>query len=233
MRGTRSAAVPGRTTGRLRAADPAQIVPIVTVTAERFDVRRIANRGRVHDWADPDAAGTGSCLPVSPADLPVPEARRSRSRLAPRPAGRTVADDADCEAGRGDRGCRARPCGGRRARDGRSARGRCRLAGHRPGAQAAGSAGIRSPKPGRATVHARERRRGGGLLRAVRLPGTSPADFALVQALWQDVPQLWVQTPEVDFTLTDRVSGRDGVHAQWAMDKNLADHLGKTSANRN
>jgi GNAT superfamily N-acetyltransferase len=59
------------------------------------------------------------------------------------------------------------------------------------------------------------------------------ADFALVQALWQDVPQRWVQTPEVDFTLTDRVSGRGGVHAQWAMDKNLADHLGKSSANRN
>ncbi len=47
------------------------------------------------------------------------------------------------------------------------------------------------------------------------------ADFALVQAQWQDIPQLWVQTPEVDFTLTDRVGGRDGVHAQWAMDKNL------------
>jgi ribosomal protein S18 acetylase RimI-like enzyme len=46
-------------------------------------------------------------------------------------------------------------------------------------------------------------------------------DFALVQAQWQDIPQLWVQTPEVDFTLTDRVGGRDGVHAQWAMDKNL------------
>ena len=58
------------------------------------------------------------------------------------------------------------------------------------------------------------------------------ADFALVQAQWQDIPQLWVQTPEVDFTLTDRVSGRDGVHAQWAMEKNLADHLGKSSADR-
>jgi GNAT superfamily N-acetyltransferase len=47
------------------------------------------------------------------------------------------------------------------------------------------------------------------------------ADFALLQSQWQDVPQLWVQTPRVDFTLTDRVRGRDGVHAQWVMDKDL------------
>jgi ribosomal protein S18 acetylase RimI-like enzyme len=59
------------------------------------------------------------------------------------------------------------------------------------------------------------------------------ADYALVQAQWQDVPQLWVQTPRVDFTLTDRVRGRDGVHAQWAMDRNLTEHLGKSSADRN
>jgi hypothetical protein len=58
------------------------------------------------------------------------------------------------------------------------------------------------------------------------------ADFALVQAQWQDIPQLWVQTPGVDLTLTDRVRGHDGVHAQWAMDKDLADHLGKSSADR-
>jgi GNAT superfamily N-acetyltransferase len=54
------------------------------------------------------------------------------------------------------------------------------------------------------------------------------ADFALVQAQWQDIPQLWVQTPKVDFTLTERVSGRDGVYAQWAMEKNLADQPGKS-----
>ena len=47
------------------------------------------------------------------------------------------------------------------------------------------------------------------------------ADFSLVQAQWQDIPQLWVQTPDVDFTLADRVAGCDGVHAQWAMDKDL------------
>ena len=41
------------------------------------------------------------------------------------------------------------------------------------------------------------------------------ADFALVQAQWKDIPQLWVQAPEVDLTLTDRLSGHDGVHAQW------------------
>jgi hypothetical protein len=33
--------------------------------------------------------------------------------------------------------------------------------------------------------------------------------------------QLWVQTPRVDKTLGDRVRGRDGVHAQWVMDKDL------------
>ena len=52
-------------------------------------------------------------------------------------------------------------------------------------------------------------------------------DFALVQAQWQDTPQLWVQTPVLDFTLTGRVRGRDGVHAQWAMGKDLGDHLGR------
>jgi GNAT superfamily N-acetyltransferase len=48
------------------------------------------------------------------------------------------------------------------------------------------------------------------------------ADFALLETQWQDIPQLWVQAPRVDFTLTDRVRGREGVHAQWAMDKDLA-----------
>jgi hypothetical protein len=43
--------------------------------------------------------------------------------------------------------------------------------------------------------------------------------FTLVA--WQDIPQLWVQTSEIDFTLTDRVAGRDGVHALWAMNKDL------------
>jgi GNAT superfamily N-acetyltransferase len=47
------------------------------------------------------------------------------------------------------------------------------------------------------------------------------ADFALLETQWQGVPQLWVQTPRVDKTLTERVRGRDGVHAQWVMDKNL------------
>jgi ribosomal protein S18 acetylase RimI-like enzyme len=47
------------------------------------------------------------------------------------------------------------------------------------------------------------------------------ADFALLETQWQDVPQLWVQTPRVDMTLADRVRGRDGVHAQWVMDKDL------------
>lgn len=53
------------------------------------------------------------------------------------------------------------------------------------------------------------------------------ADFALLETRWQDIPQLWVQTPRVDFTLTDRVRGRDGVHAQWAMDKDLAEPPGQ------
>jgi GNAT superfamily N-acetyltransferase len=48
------------------------------------------------------------------------------------------------------------------------------------------------------------------------------ADFALLQTQWQDVPQLWVQTPTVDTTLTNRVTGRDGVYAQWVMDKDLS-----------
>jgi ribosomal protein S18 acetylase RimI-like enzyme len=47
------------------------------------------------------------------------------------------------------------------------------------------------------------------------------ADFPLLETQWQDVPQLWVQTPRVDNTLTNRVTGRDGVHAQWVMDKDL------------
>jgi ribosomal protein S18 acetylase RimI-like enzyme len=47
------------------------------------------------------------------------------------------------------------------------------------------------------------------------------AGFALLETQWQDVPQLWVQTPGVDFTLTDRVRDRDGVHAQWVMDRDL------------
>ena len=47
------------------------------------------------------------------------------------------------------------------------------------------------------------------------------ADFALLETQWQDVPQLWVQTPGVDKTLADRVRGLDGVHAQWVMDKDL------------
>jgi GNAT superfamily N-acetyltransferase len=47
------------------------------------------------------------------------------------------------------------------------------------------------------------------------------ADFALLETQWQGIPQLWVQTPRVDSTLTDRVTGRDGVHAQWVMDKDL------------
>jgi GNAT superfamily N-acetyltransferase len=48
------------------------------------------------------------------------------------------------------------------------------------------------------------------------------ADFALLETQWQDVPQLWVQTPGVDKTLTNRLGGRDGVHAQWVMDKDLS-----------
>jgi GNAT superfamily N-acetyltransferase len=47
------------------------------------------------------------------------------------------------------------------------------------------------------------------------------ADFALLETQWQDVPQLWVQTPAVDETLTDRIRDRAGVHAQWVMDKDL------------
>jgi ribosomal protein S18 acetylase RimI-like enzyme len=47
------------------------------------------------------------------------------------------------------------------------------------------------------------------------------ADFALLETQWQGVPQLWVQTPRVDQTLTERIRGRDGVHAQWVMDKDL------------
>ena len=47
------------------------------------------------------------------------------------------------------------------------------------------------------------------------------ADFALVETRWQGVHQLWVQTPRVDKTLTNRVGGREGVHAQWVMDKDL------------
>lgn len=47
------------------------------------------------------------------------------------------------------------------------------------------------------------------------------ADFALLETQWQDVPQLWVQTPAVDFTLTDRIRSQDGVHAQWVMDRDL------------
>jgi GNAT superfamily N-acetyltransferase len=52
------------------------------------------------------------------------------------------------------------------------------------------------------------------------------ADFALLETQWQDISQLWVQTPRVDFALTERVRGLDGVHAQWAMDKDLAEHFG-------
>jgi GNAT superfamily N-acetyltransferase len=53
------------------------------------------------------------------------------------------------------------------------------------------------------------------------------AGFALLETQWQDIPQLWVQTPGVDFTLTDRVRGQEGVHAQWAMGKDLAEPLVK------
>jgi ribosomal protein S18 acetylase RimI-like enzyme len=52
------------------------------------------------------------------------------------------------------------------------------------------------------------------------------ADFALVETQWQDIPQLWVQTPRVDFALTGRVRGLTGVHAQWVMDRDLAEHFG-------
>jgi ribosomal protein S18 acetylase RimI-like enzyme len=47
------------------------------------------------------------------------------------------------------------------------------------------------------------------------------ADFALLETQWRGVPQLWVQTPKVDVALADRVRGRDGVHAQWVMSKDL------------
>lgn len=47
------------------------------------------------------------------------------------------------------------------------------------------------------------------------------ADFALLETPWQDVPQLWVQTPRVDSSVANRVNGRDGVDAQWVMDKSL------------
>jgi ribosomal protein S18 acetylase RimI-like enzyme len=47
------------------------------------------------------------------------------------------------------------------------------------------------------------------------------ADFAVLETQWQGIPQLWVQTPGVDSTLTNRVTGRDGVHSQWVMDKDL------------
>jgi hypothetical protein len=59
-----------------------------------------------------------------------------------------------------------------------------------------------------------------------RLASQSPMmlaarDFALLETHWQGVPQLWVQRPGVDRTLTNRVSGWDGVHAQWVMDKDV------------
>ena len=47
------------------------------------------------------------------------------------------------------------------------------------------------------------------------------AGFALLETQWQGIPQLWVQTPAVDFTLADRVRGRDGVHPQWVMSRDL------------
>lgn len=47
------------------------------------------------------------------------------------------------------------------------------------------------------------------------------ADFALLETQWQSIPQLWVQTTGVDSTLTNRIRGRQGVHAQWVMDKDL------------
>jgi GNAT superfamily N-acetyltransferase len=55
---------------------------------------------------------------------------------------------------------------------------------------------------------------------ATRSPRSLP-DFALLETQWQDIPQLWVQTPRIDFTLTGRVKDRDGVCAQWVMDKDL------------
>ena len=47
------------------------------------------------------------------------------------------------------------------------------------------------------------------------------AGFALLETQWQDIPQLWVQTPRIDFTVAGRVRGLNGVHAQWVMDKDL------------
>jgi GNAT superfamily N-acetyltransferase len=47
--------------------------------------------------------------------------------------------------------------------------------------------------------------------------------YELLETEWQDVPQLWVQTPGVDPALADRVRGRDGVFAQWVMDKDLVE----------
>lgn len=47
------------------------------------------------------------------------------------------------------------------------------------------------------------------------------ADFPLLETQWQDISQLWVQTPSVDNALTDRIRGRDGIHAQWVMSKDL------------
>jgi GNAT superfamily N-acetyltransferase len=55
------------------------------------------------------------------------------------------------------------------------------------------------------------------------------AGFALLETQWQDVPQLWVQTPRVDFTLADRVRDRDGIHAQWVMSKDLDPPAGVAS----
>jgi GNAT superfamily N-acetyltransferase len=48
-------------------------------------------------------------------------------------------------------------------------------------------------------------------------------DYELLETQWQHVPQLWVQTPGVDPALADRVRGRDGVYAQWVMDKDLVE----------
>ena len=45
------------------------------------------------------------------------------------------------------------------------------------------------------------------------------SDFELLETKWRDVPQLWVQTPRLDMGLVDRVRGREGVHAQWIMEK--------------
>ena len=48
------------------------------------------------------------------------------------------------------------------------------------------------------------------------------AYFALLETQWQGVPQLWVQTPGVDAAVINRVEGRDGVHAQWVLDKDIS-----------